>query len=94
MISSIVNFDWCSKSITFSNNGSHLQFEIKSLALAPLSTLSILGNLSLWPGDWGAINDNTGGSSVISNWKMSPVWLQSVVHSSEHHSDVVSMVFR
>jgi hypothetical protein len=80
------------ESARFSNDCSHFKLEVKSFNFGPLGSLRIQGDLTLWSDNILWANNDCGGSSMIADWEMKPVRLESIVWSSDHDSYVVSMV--
>lgn len=92
MISSITNFDGATLLVSLTNNGSHFQLEIHESAIIEAWCFAVRRGLTSWSSDWGSIENNGGCSTMIANWDMQPVWLKSIVDTSEHHTDVMGVV--
>lgn len=77
------------------NKGSNFQFIIKSSAFskARLFSCRSLG-LTSRTTNFSTRNDNSRGSSVIANRNVKPVRLNSIILSSEHDTNIVSMRVR
>ena len=54
----VINFDWLSKLITNSNDGSHLKLEIHTFACCELRGCGVGIDLAFWSSDWGAVEDD------------------------------------
>lgn len=92
VVPSIFTFYGLAKFVSLGDDCSHFQLEIETFALTPLRCLVVHGDLPLWSCDWSSVENDRWSSSVIANWKVQPVWLKSIIGSSEHNSDVVCVV--
>lgn len=97
VVFSIVALDGVSEIVSFSDNGSHLKLKIETVGLGPRGVFNLSlawrrSNLTLGSANGSAIENDRGSTSMVSNGQVSPVRLEGVVRSSEHASNIVSVV--
>lgn len=93
IIPSLIDFNWLSKLIGISTNkGTNLHFEIQSFTLAEWWLFSIFSlDLSSWSVELGSTDNNWRWSSMIPDWHVKPVFVKSILWSSNNWSNVEGM---